>query len=127
MVVGLRVEDRMEGISNFRSWKSRIVMILNEQDLKYHVLKYIMEPEGDREKSRHKKNEAITMRILMDSVKYHLVPIIASQESTKKMYDAPNTLFENENPSKIITLKDQLRQEKFTKDDSISTNFMKIA
>ena len=26
MVVGLRVEDRLEGISNFRSWKSIMLM-----------------------------------------------------------------------------------------------------
>jgi len=127
MVVGLRVEDKLEGISNFRSWKSRMLMLLNEQDLKDHVLKDIPEPEVPREKTRHKKNEAIAMRILMDSVRDHLVPIIANQDFAKKMYDALRNLFENENPSKILALKDQLRQVKFTKDDSISTYFMKIA
>ena len=45
---------------------------------KDHILRDISKPEGVREKSRFKKNEATTMRILMDSVKDHLVPLIAS-------------------------------------------------
>jgi len=104
-----------------------MLLLLNEQDLKDHVLKDIPEPEAAREKTRHKKNEAIAMRILMDSVRDHLVPIIANQESAKKMYDALRNLFENENPSQILALKHQLRQIKFKKDDFISTYFMKIA
>jgi len=126
MVVGLRIEDRLEGISNFRSWKSRMLMLLNEQDLKDRVLKDILDPEAAREKTRHKKIEEIAMRILMDSVRDNLVPIIANQDSAK-MRDALRNLFENENPSRILALKDQLRQVKFKKDDSISTYFMKIA
>jgi len=58
----------------------------------------------------------------MDSVRDHSVLIIANQDSAKKMYDALKKLFENENPSKILALKDQLRQVKFKKDDSISTS-----
>jgi len=102
-------------------------MLQNEQDLKDRVLKDIMQPEAAQEKTRHKKNEAIAMRILMDSIRDHFVPIIASQDTAKKMYDSLKKLFENENPNKILALKDQLRQVKFTKDDSISTYVMKIA
>ena len=53
-------------------------MLLNEHDLKDHILRDILEPEGVREKSIFKKNEATTMRILMESIKDHLVPLIAS-------------------------------------------------
>jgi len=102
-------------------------MLLNEKDLKDSVLKDILELEAARENIRHKKNEAIDMRIFMDSVRDHLVPIIANQDSAKNMYDALRNLFENENHSKILALKDQLRQVKFKKDDFISTYFMKIA
>ena len=43
------------------------------------------------------------------------------------MYEALRNLFENENPSRIIALKDQLRQCKFKRDDSISTFFVKLS
>ena len=62
----------------------------------------------------------------MDSVKDHLVPLIASQ-NIAKLYNALNKLCENENPIRILALKDQLRQMKFIKDDSISSYFLKIA
>ena len=88
MVVGLGVEDGLERVSNFRSWKSRMLMLLNEHDLKDLTLGNISKPEGVQEKSRFRKNEATTMRILMDSIKDHRVPLIASQNTTKKMYDA---------------------------------------
>ena len=102
-------------------------MLLNEHDLKDHILRDISEPKGVREKSRFKKNEATAMRILMELVKDHLVPLIASQETAKKMYDTLKDLYENENPSRILALKDQLRQVNFTKDDLVSSYFLKIA
>ena len=63
----------------------------------------------------------------MESIKYHLVPLIATKNTAKNMYDALKKLYENENPSRILALKDQLHQVKFTKDDSISSYFLKIA
>ena len=63
----------------------------------------------------------------MDSVKYHLVPLIAIQNTANKMYGALEKLYENNNPSKILALKDQLRQVNFTKDDLVSSYFLKIA
>ena len=63
----------------------------------------------------------------MDSVKDHIVPLIAIQDTAKKMYDALNNLYENENPCRILALKDQLLQVKFTKNDSISSYFLKNA
>ena len=74
-------------------------MLLNEHDLKDHILRNIPEPGGAREKSRFKINETTAMRILMDSMKDHLVPLIASQDTAKKMYHALKNLYENENPS----------------------------
>ena len=106
MVVGLRVEDILEGVSNFQSWKSRMLMLLIEHDLKDHIVKDISELEGVLKKSKFKKNEATTMRILMDSVKDHLVPLIARQNTAKKMYDALKKIYENENPNRILALKD---------------------
>ena len=79
MVVGLKVEDILEGVSNFRSWKNGMPMLLNEHDLKDHILRDNLEPKRAQEKTRFKKNEATTMRILMDSVKDHRVAYCKSE------------------------------------------------
>ena len=55
-----------------------MLMPLNEHDLKDHKLGDILEPEGAQEKAWNKKSEAIATRILMDSMKDHLVPLMAS-------------------------------------------------
>ena len=66
------------------------------------------------------------MRILMDLKKYYLEPIIVRQNIAKNIYDALKKLYDNENPNRILALKDQIRQVKFTKNDSVSSYFLKI-
>ena len=84
-------------------------MLLNEHDLKDHILRNIPEPQGALEKRRFKKKEATTMRILINSVKDHRVSLIASQDTTKKMYDSFKNIYEDENYRIILALKYQLR------------------
>ena len=58
---------------------------------------------------KYKKNERRDKRILIDSVKDHLIPHIARLETTKKMFDALVELFESKNTSRMLTLRNQLR------------------
>ena len=76
MVSSLKVEDRLDGASNFRSWKTRILFVLEENVIHEYVKKDILEPEDHGEKDKHKKNEPKTKRVLVDSVKDHLIPHI---------------------------------------------------
>ena len=39
MIIGMKVEDKLDGASNFSSWKSRVLLILEEND----VLKFVNE------------------------------------------------------------------------------------
>ena len=47
-------------------------------------------------------------RILLDSVKDHLIPCIVRENKTKDMYDALETLFQSVNISKKMLLKNEL-------------------
>jgi hypothetical protein len=42
---------------------------------------------------KFKDNDINTMGIIVDSVKYHLIPYISHLDSSKKMYDALTKLF----------------------------------
>jgi len=44
MVSTLRVEDRLEGATNFRAWKARILLLLEENDLKDYIEMVIPDP-----------------------------------------------------------------------------------
>ena len=48
----------------------------------------VLEPEEEAEKSQWRKNDAKTRRILIDSVKDHLLPQISEKKTTKKMFYA---------------------------------------
>jgi hypothetical protein len=51
MVSSLRVEDRLDGATNFRSWKNRILFILDENEIHNYVKEDVLEPASAKEKS----------------------------------------------------------------------------
>ena len=73
-MIGMKVEDRLDGTSNFNSWKSRVLLILEENDLLKFVNEDVPKLEEEAEKTQWRKNDARARRILVDSVKGHLVP-----------------------------------------------------
>jgi hypothetical protein len=44
MITGMRVEDRMDGADNFRSWKHGALFIIEENELLDHVKIVLPEP-----------------------------------------------------------------------------------
>ena len=84
----IRVEDRLDGATNFKSWKNRILFILDENEIQNYIKQNVSKPESAEEKARHKKSEAKAKRILIDSVKDHLIPHIAELKTSKEMYGA---------------------------------------
>ena len=57
--------------------ETKILLILEENDLMDHINQDIPELEEDEEKVKHRKKEVMTRRILVDSVREHLIPHIA--------------------------------------------------
>jgi hypothetical protein len=64
MATSMRVEDRLEGYRNFRSWNHRLQMILDENDLLELVTVGVPEPDEEEKKTKHKKNEKKAKRIM---------------------------------------------------------------
>ena len=46
----------LKGLKNFRAWKYRIILILQENDLDQFVKEEVKELEGDEAKSKDKKD-----------------------------------------------------------------------
>ena len=89
-----KLEDKFEGVDNFRAWKYRISLILEENDLDKYVTAEVPEPEGDDAKETHKNNMIKSKRIIANSIKDHLIPPVSSLRSSKHMFDALIKLFE---------------------------------
>jgi hypothetical protein len=85
MATSIKVEDILEGSRNFRSWKHRLQMILDENDLLEHVTVGVLEPDEEEKKTKHKKNEKKAKRIMSDSVKDHLIHHISKLQTAKTL------------------------------------------
>ena len=59
---------------------------LEENDLLKFLNEKVQEPEAEEDKSHWKKSYARARRILVDSVRDHLVPQILRKKTTKKMF-----------------------------------------
>ena len=70
----MKVEDRLDGATNFISWKSGILLILEENDLLKFVNEKVPEPKAEEDKSHWRKSDARARKIFVDSVRDHFVP-----------------------------------------------------
>jgi hypothetical protein len=127
MVIGMRVEDRLEGSGNFISWKYRLQMILDENDLLEHVTLDVPKPEEEEKKTKNKKNEKKAKRILLDSVKDHLIPHICELQTTRKMCESLNRLYERKYIRWNLALRNQLHNMKMENSESVSSYLMRVS
>ena len=67
-MICMKVEDCLEGASNFIPYKSRVLLLKQENDLLQFVNAKVLEPESKEDKPRWRKNDAKVRRILVDSI-----------------------------------------------------------
>jgi hypothetical protein len=127
IITSMRVEDRLVGPDNFRSWKHRILLFLEENELLDHVKQVLPELEEVDAKAKFKKNEIKAKRILIDSIKAYLIPNVSELKTPKEMFDALTRLYENKNTNRKLTLRHQLRNVMMNKSEIISNYFMRIS
>jgi hypothetical protein len=109
MVNTLNIEDKLEGATNFQDWKARILLLLEENDLKEYVEGLVPSPTDPQELIAHKKNEVKSKQILLDSMKDHLNPHIYEKKTTKDMYDYLVGLYQSGNLGWKLISKHQLQ------------------
>ena len=83
-----KLDEKIEGVDNFRAWKYRISLVLEENELDSYINEEVPVPEGDEAKALHKKKLVMAKRIIADSIKDHLIPQVSSLKTPKEMFDA---------------------------------------
>ena len=109
----------IEGADNFRAWKYRISLVLEENELDSYISEEVPVPEGDEAKASHKKKLVMERRFIADSIKDHLIPHVSSLKTPKAMFDALTKLFEGKNINRKMTLRNQLKNVKIQNDETI--------
>jgi hypothetical protein len=121
------VEDRLDGSNNFSSWKSRLQITLEEDDLLCVIQKSLPKTTIDEEKEEWKEDDVKARKIIIYSMRDHLLPRFSNLKTTREMYEALKNMFESNNTLITLTWKGQLQNIKMTKADTVATFFMKIS
>ena len=69
-----KLDEKLEVVGNFQSWKYRISLALEENELDYYISEEVPILEGDEAKDLHKKNLVKAKRIIVDSIKTSVFP-----------------------------------------------------
>ena len=69
-----KLDEKLEGADNFRAWKYKISLVLEENELDSYINEEVPVPERDEAKALHKKKLVMDKRIIADSIKDHLIP-----------------------------------------------------
>ena len=127
VVKGLTVEDHLNGVSNYGSWKPRVLLTLEENKVKDFALTAVPFPNDAAQQAAWKKNDVKARKILMDSVKNHLVSHLAKSKIAKEMFDSLKKLFERDSANRSIALRTQVHTIKMNRSETIASYFMRIA
>jgi hypothetical protein len=137
MTYSMNSENKLEGASNFRAWKTRIDFILSKNKVLDIVKGNIVEPQFEEGKKKEPQNVTVmekfkdnginSMSIIVDYIKYHLIPYISHLDSSKKMYDSLINLFSIRNIGHVMSLKNELHDMKMNDDDNITSYFVRIS
>jgi hypothetical protein len=133
----MKSENKLDGASNFRAWKTRIDLILSKNKVLDIMKGKIVKPEFEEGEEKELQNVATmekfkdvdinSMSIIVDSIKYHLIPYISHLDSSKNMYDTLTNLFSVRNIGQVMSLKNELCDMKMNDDDIIKSYFVRIS
>ena len=86
-----------ENSCSCNTWKYRISLVLEENELDSYINEEIPVPEGYEAKALHKNKLVMEKRIIVYSIKDHLIPQLSYLKTPKSMFDALTKLFEGKN------------------------------
>ena len=122
-----KLDENIKGDDNFQSWKYRISMVLEENELDSYINEEVPVLEEDEAEALHKKNLVMAKRIIVDSIKDHLIPQVSSLKTPKAMFDALTKLFKGKNINQKMTLRNQLKNVKIQNVETIQSYFTRVS
>ena len=66
-------------------------------------------------------------RIIVDSIKDHLIPQVSSKDTPKEMFDALSRMYEGRNINRKMNLRSQIKSTKMTNVESIHEYFTRVS
>ena len=126
---GFKANDKLTDKSDYYAWKMFLDLALEDQDVMDYVQGQIQEPPSNvptATKTKYRKGEIKAKMIIMDSIHKHLVAYISEIGTSKEMYDELVSMFRASNANQVLFFKNQLKNLKKGKDESVQSYFLKL-
>jgi hypothetical protein len=127
-MASIKLEDQLDGISNYLQWKVRMTTIFKENKLWALVTTVIVSSSNDPISLEiHEVKEAKSQRLILDGVRDPLIPHLAEKKTTKEMWEALKNLYEAKNEKCKMTLKDKMHSIKMAMGESVVPYLTRLA
>jgi hypothetical protein len=83
-------------------------------------------PADPIQQAAHNKKDVKARRIIVDGVKDHIIPHLSGKKTTKDMWEALVKLYQSDNQSRKMLLREKLRSTKMAKGESVVTYLTKF-
>ena len=124
---GLRVEDRLDGGGNWTPWKARIVLLLEECEIWELVEHIVTFPTDPILLSKFKKKNVREKRIILKSVKDHIIPHVVGKDYAFQMWESLINLYQISKKNMNMVLREKLRSTKMAKGESITSYLTRVS
>jgi hypothetical protein len=123
---GLRYEDTLEGTSNFNTWRDIMGFLFEENVLWEFFEGNDVLPVDLAQQLAYFKKDVNMRQIIVDGVKDHIIPHRYGKNTTKDMWKALVNLYQYDNHSRNMLLKEKMRNTNMDKGESIVTYLRKF-
>jgi hypothetical protein len=101
MATDLRVEDRLDGATNFGAWKERMILLLQENEL-WDIVENtathpVVVPTDGTLLATYTKKSIKAKRIILDAIKDHLIPHLTGKTNAYEMWESLTKLYQSTN------------------------------
>ena len=124
---GLRVEDRLDGGGNWTPWKARIVLLLEEYELWEIVEQTVLVPTDTTLRVEFKKKNVKAKRIILDSIKDHIIPHVVGKDFAFQMWESLGNLYQSSNQNRKMVLREKLRSTKMSSGESVTSYLTRVS
>jgi hypothetical protein len=122
----MSVENRLEGATNFLSWKEITTLALKKYDHWERVEKVVIPLTDPQDLVVQQKKDIKSHQVILDSVKDHLIPHLSKKNMAKEIIDSLVGLFHSNNMNRKMFLRNKLRSRNMFISDNVTSYFMRI-
>jgi hypothetical protein len=130
MATSLRVEDRLDGATNFGAWKERMILLLQENEL-WDIVENttthpVVVPTDATLLAAYTKKSIKDKRFILDAIKDHLIPHLTGKTHAYEMWESLTKLYQSTNENRKIVLREKLKSIKMTKAENVVTYLTRL-